>query len=64
MQVPELHGLHPHVLLYDSLFAGDDKVVTTPEQCIGCELCQNVCGFDAITMVEREEPQMSIGAVA
>ena len=40
---------------YDSLFAGDDRVITTPDQCIGCELCQNVCGFDAITMVERNE---------
>jgi dihydroorotate dehydrogenase (fumarate)/dihydropyrimidine dehydrogenase (NAD+) subunit PreA len=40
---------------YDSLFAGDDRVITTPDQCIGCELCQNVCGFDAIAMVERNE---------
>jgi dihydroorotate dehydrogenase (fumarate)/dihydropyrimidine dehydrogenase (NAD+) subunit PreA len=49
---------------YDSLFEGEDHVVTTPEQCIGCELCLNVCPCDAIGMVEREEPPMRMGAVA
>jgi Fe-S-cluster-containing hydrogenase component 2 len=49
---------------YDSLFEGEDHVITTPEQCIGCELCLNVCPFDAIKMVEREEPPMRMGAVA
>jgi dihydroorotate dehydrogenase (fumarate)/dihydropyrimidine dehydrogenase (NAD+) subunit PreA len=49
---------------YDSLHAGDDQVLTTPEQCIGCELCQNVCGFDAITMVEKDEAAVATQSAA
>jgi dihydroorotate dehydrogenase (fumarate)/dihydropyrimidine dehydrogenase (NAD+) subunit PreA len=49
---------------YDSLFAGDDRVITTPEQCIGCELCENVCPFDAISMVRRDGAELAVGAVA
>ena len=29
--------------------------VLTPENCIGCGVCANVCGFDAINMNEREK---------
>lgn len=49
---------------YDSLHGGDEQVVTKPETCIGCELCANVCGFGAISMVESEVPQVDMEAVA
>ncbi len=40
---------------YDSLFSGDKNVITTPDSCIGCELCSNVCPFDAISMLPKSE---------
>ena len=40
---------------YDSLFSGDKYVVTTPDTCIGCELCNNVCPFGAISMRPKSE---------
>jgi dihydroorotate dehydrogenase subfamily 1 len=40
---------------YDSLFSGDKDVITTPDTCIGCELCSNVCPFDAISMLPKAE---------
>jgi len=36
---------------YDALHIGSDKIVTTPDKCIGCDLCENVCPFDALHMV-------------
>ncbi len=35
---------------YDSLKEGQAYIQIAPETCIGCELCLNVCPFDAITM--------------
>lgn len=37
---------------YDALNRGDDSVITRTENCIGCELCYNVCPFDAISFTE------------
>ncbi|MCA8867905.1 MAG: 4Fe-4S binding protein [Rhodobacteraceae bacterium] len=47
---------------YDSLFFGEDQVITTPDKCIGCELCFNVCPFDAIRMVPKSERVEEIAA--
>lgn len=47
---------------YDSLFFGEDQVITTPDSCIGCELCFNVCPFDAIRMVPKSERVEEIAA--
>ncbi|GAB4293133.1 MAG: 4Fe-4S binding protein [Roseovarius sp.] len=38
---------------YDSLSIGDGRIVTAPDSCIGCELCYNVCPFDAMRMVPQ-----------
>lgn len=40
---------------YDSLKEGQDYIQTAPDTCIGCELCLNVCPFDAITMTADKE---------
>jgi formate hydrogenlyase subunit 6/NADH:ubiquinone oxidoreductase subunit I len=40
---------------YDSLKVGKDKINTYPETCIGCDLCQNVCPFDALRMTPDKE---------
>ncbi len=40
---------------YDSLKEGKDYIQTAPDTCIGCELCLNVCPFDAITMTTDKE---------
>lgn len=47
---------------YDSLFDGDGHVVTTPDDCIGCELCDNVCPFDAISMVPKSKRAKVVAA--
>ncbi len=40
---------------YDALTEGDKQLVTRPESCIGCELCQNVCPFDAMKMTPDKD---------
>ncbi len=40
---------------YDSLKEGENGVITQPDSCIGCELCLNVCPFDAITMTTDKD---------
>ncbi|MGO9571452.1 MAG: ATP-binding protein [Desulfomonilaceae bacterium] len=36
--------------VYDAIEKGDDKrVITRSENCIGCELCYNVCPVEAIS---------------
>ncbi len=35
---------------YDALHIGNEKIETTPDKCIGCDLCENVCPFDALQM--------------
>ena len=38
---------------YDAMGRGDDNVITHTENCIGCELCYNVCPSDAISFAEN-----------
>lgn len=40
---------------YDALSIGDGQIVTAPDKCIGCELCYNVCPFDAMEMLPQSE---------
>lgn len=40
---------------YDSLEIGEDRIITLPDTCIGCELCYNVCPFDAMRMKPQSE---------
>jgi len=44
---------------YDSLKDGDEWVKTHPDKCIGCELCQNVCPFDAMKMTPDKQLALS-----
>lgn len=39
---------------YDALSKGEDKVIAHSENCIGCELCFNVCPFEAVSFVEKK----------
>lgn len=39
---------------YGALSRGEDVVVNTSENCIGCELCYNVCPFDAISYASNQ----------
>jgi dihydroorotate dehydrogenase (fumarate)/dihydropyrimidine dehydrogenase (NAD+) subunit PreA len=34
---------------YDALEQGEDRVIAVTKNCIGCELCYNVCPFDAVS---------------
>lgn len=45
---------------YDALTEGDKQLVTRPDSCIGCELCQNVCPFDAMKMTP--DKNVALGA--
>jgi dihydroorotate dehydrogenase (fumarate)/dihydropyrimidine dehydrogenase (NAD+) subunit PreA len=47
------------VCFYGALHNGGDKILVDPDTCIGCELCQNVCPFDAISMTEDRELALS-----
>jgi dihydroorotate dehydrogenase (fumarate)/dihydropyrimidine dehydrogenase (NAD+) subunit PreA len=39
---------------YDALSQGQEQVIARSENCIGCELCFNVCPFDAVSFVVNE----------
>jgi len=43
------------VCFYGALENRGDKMVVDVDKCIGCELCENVCAFDAIRMTEDRE---------
>ncbi len=47
---------------YDSLKIGDGQIVTNPDSCIGCELCYNVCPFDAMRMVQNPDSAERVAA--
>jgi len=46
---------------YEALSQSNDGVVMHPESCIGCELCYDVCPFDAIAMAETTPAQYAEG---
>ena len=37
---------------YDAMSRGNERVITHPDNCIGCELCYSVCPFDAVSFAE------------
>ena len=43
---------------YDALYAGSEKIETQPDKCIGCDLCENVCPFDAMLMTPDKQLAM------
>ncbi len=45
---------------YEALAGGSDEIETRPEKCIGCDLCENVCPFDAMHMTA--DKQLALGA--
>lgn len=47
------------VCFYGALENGGDRILVDADKCIGCELCQNVCPFDAISMTEDKELALS-----
>ncbi len=42
---------------YEALSQGEGKVKLHPQNCIGCELCYNVCPFDSVKIVPTSESQ-------
>lgn len=39
---------------YNAMDTDDVRVVSNPDMCIGCQLCYDVCPFDAISLLPRE----------
>lgn len=48
---------------YDALNDGEEQVVSTEDNCIGCELCWNVCPWDAIRMGPKDLAPSAIEAL-
>jgi dihydroorotate dehydrogenase (fumarate)/dihydropyrimidine dehydrogenase (NAD+) subunit PreA len=46
---------------YEALSQADGHVGLHPENCIGCELCYDVCPFKAISMHPTTPEQMAKG---
>ncbi len=46
---------------YDALRQGDGHVEVRPENCIGCELCYDVCAFQAMSMHQTTPEQFAKG---
>ena len=46
-------GICIQMCFYEALSQGDGKVDVHTRNCIGCELCYNVCAYDAIRMEGR-----------
>ncbi len=47
---------------YDALKFGVQRIDTYPDKCIGCDLCENVCPFDALTMTTDRDLALSVSA--
>ena len=47
------------VCFYGALSDNGERIVIDVDKCIGCELCENVCAFDAIRMTTDRELAMS-----
>jgi len=40
---------------YDALKTGTERIETNADKCIGCDLCENVCPFDALHMTQDKQ---------
>ena len=45
-----------------ALIRKDGKVAIIPEQCTDCEVCNQVCPYDAILRVDQAERQPGVSA--
>lgn len=46
---------------YEALSQGDGRIETHPDNCIGCELCYDVCPFDSISLHTTTPEQLAAG---